>query len=249
MKFQLLTPDHDYSSAMISGGVNGGTAWLYNIADALRILGQEAEIKSVTQRLEADYVIVQSVSMISALFLDNFVGRGGKVLCLLEHFNYPHKDYLRYNMVRAMSKHFLTAWEGEVLEGIEATFFPHAYNDLIDDGKTERKGSIVFAGNSYNLRSEDYFDGLNVTRIYATLPKDMPAIYRGADVCLSLHGNFQKNIISKEKNRLSDKPGMMINERFWGILGAGGLMVTDWVPQMARWFDKDELIIGESKEQ
>jgi len=37
----------------------------------------------------------------------------------------------------------------------------------------------------------------------------------------------------------------MINERFWNVLGAGGLLVTDWTPQMGKFFNKEDLIIGE----
>lgn len=249
MKFQLLTPDHDYSTAMISGGVNGGTIWLWNIMQALKWHGHEAEIKSVTHRLDADYVIVQSESMMNCLHLDNFVGRGGKVITLLGHFM-NHRDYLPFNLVKAASKYFFSPWEGKLLDGIDCILMPHGYNDLLEDGaRIERKGSIVFAANTYNLRGEEWLEGLDITRIYKTLPQDMPAIYRGADVCINLHGDFQKNIVSTEKNRLSNKPGMMINERFWSVLGSGGLLVCDWVPQMERWFSKEELIIGYNKEE
>lgn len=248
-----MTPDHDYSTAMGHGGVNGGTTWLHNIADALRAEGHEANIKSITQYVEdgTDYVIVQSESMMNCLHLHNYIGRGGKVIVLLGHFA-PHKDYLPIVELRVQGRYFLSPWEGELLVeiGRPVHLFPHAYADLIDDKTSvNRQGSIVFAGNTYNLRSEDWFEGIDVTRIYGVLPKNMPAIYRGADVCLNLHGDFQKNIVSDEHNRLSRQPGMMINERHWSVLGAGGLLITDWIPQMERWFDRDELIAADTAQE
>lgn len=250
MKFQLVAPDQDYSTAMQThGGVNGGTVWLDNIARALRWHGHDAELVFINKYLEADYVIAQSEVMKYGS-LKEYAKKGGKIICLLSHFNPAHQKYASLDQVRDMSRLIFTPWEGELLQGIEYPFLPHAYGDLMDDKvSVDSRGSVVFAGNSYPLRHEGWFDRIGLTRIYKTLPWDMPAVYRGADVCVNLHGDFQKNIVSCETSRISDKKGMMVNERFWNILGAGGVLVTDWVPQMERWFSKDELIIAHDKRE
>jgi spore maturation protein CgeB len=41
----------------------------------------------------------------------------------------------------------------------------------------------------------------------------------------------------------------MINERFWNALGAGGILVTDWVNQMGMFFEESELITAHTKEE
>lgn len=250
MKFQLPAPDHEYESAMISGGVNGGTVWLDNIAQALRWHGHEAEMVNVNKELDADFVIVQS-EVIKWHPCREFSQKGGKIICLLSHFTGGHYHYAPVPKIMEWSKYIVSTWEGEVLDCVnqKALLFPHAYGDLMDTGKINRRGSVVFAGNTYPLRKENWLEGIDVTRIYGTLPQDMPSIYRGADVCLNFHGDFQKNIISNESSRVSDKAGMMINERFWNILGSGGLLITDWVPQMERWFRKEELIVAENPKE
>lgn len=250
MKFQLVAPDQDYSTAMLThGGINGGTVWLDNIARALRWHGEEAELVSINHPLTADWVIVQS-EVIRYRIIREYAEKGGKVICLLSHFNPAHRKYARLDEIQNWSRIIFTPWEGELLQGVEYPFLPHAYGDLMDDGvSVDNRGSVVFAGNSYPLRYEGWFDRIGLTRISRTLPWDMPAVYRGADVCVNLHGDFQKNIVSNESSRVSDKKGMMVNERFWNILGAGGVLITDWVPQMERWFKKEELIVAHDKRE
>lgn len=255
MKFQLVAPDHQYESGLRSGGINGGTVWLDNIAQALRWHGHDAELVSINHELDADYVVVQS-EFIYFEPIVRFKERGGKVVCLLSHFTSTHPIYATMDRVKELSTHTFTMWEGKLLDGIDHVFIPHGYNDLVDDRVSlNRRGGAVFAGNTYNLRNESWIRGmgmfrnLKIDRIYKTLPKDLPPIYRAADVCINIHGDFQKDIVSQEHNRLSDKPGMMINERFWNVLGAGGLLITDWVPQMSRWFSQDELIVAHSREE
>lgn len=248
--FQLVAPDQDYSSAMVSGCVNGGTVWMDNMAQALRWHGHKAELASINSHLTADYVIIQSEAMKYRAIGEYVENDNGKVICFLGHFNPAHRKYAHIDKIKSLSKYIFTPWEGPLLLGAEYPLIPHAYNDLADDCvSVDRRGSVVFAGNSYPLRHEGWIENLGVTRIYKTLPQYMPAIYRGADVCVNIHGDFQKNIVSCEMSRVSDKPGMMVNERFWSILGSGGLMVTDWVPQMARWFSEDELIVGHDRRE
>lgn len=95
MKFQLATPDFTYEASQRTGCVNGGTVWLDNIARSLRYLGEEAENVSLyTGDYEADFVIIQSE------FIDNqkivkYKQEGGKVICLLSHFDCPHYPTMR----------------------------------------------------------------------------------------------------------------------------------------------------------
>lgn len=249
MKFQLVAPDHEYNSGLVTGGINGVTVWFNALAQALRWHGHDAQTVSVHQALSADYVFIQSEAMKYPGIRD-YAREGGKVICALQHFDLSPNGYPTFEKVRGMAWQIFTQWEGEVLRGRDYPLFPHAYNDLGDDRVSiKREGSIVFAGNSYSLRNESWFDGLQIVRVYRTLPEIMFAVYRGADVCVNLHGDFQKNIVSSLPNRVSNYSGMQVNERFWNVLGSGGLLITDWVPQMERWFKKEELIIGDTKEE
>jgi hypothetical protein len=243
MKFKLPVCDHDYSDGKKNGVINGGTVWLDNIAQALRWHGHEAELISLTGEWgDCDYIIVQS----EWTGMPNYNWTDARKIVLLGHFiKHVYPD------PHAINAHILvTMWEGELLEGFKTFFMPHAYSDLMDDQNSgDRRGDIVWAGNQYQLRDEGWLSGLGVTQIKGTEPKDLFAIYRGANVCPNIHGDFQKNIVSTLPSRIADKPGMMINERFWNVLGCGGTLVTDYIPQMDKFFEEGELLIGKTKEE
>lgn len=246
MRFQLVAPDCDYAYGLKSGGINGGTVWLDNICQALNHLGHDAFLSQTSQKIDADYAIVQS-EFIENRNIIEYKQKGGKVICLVSHFKCDH--YPPIERVKELSDILVTPYEGLLTASIDALYLPHAYNDLADDGKVESRGEIVFSGNSYDLRREDWFEGLDITRINGLLPKDLPAIYRGADVCVNIHGGWQKGDVSHLSCAVADKPGYLINERFWHVLGSGGLLVTDWVPSMEKWFKKDELIVANTKKE
>ena len=223
-----------------------------NIACALRACGHEAELINLTDDYQGcDWLIIQSewADMDDNAKMPNyrdFKRGGGKSIVLLGHFIkhvYPDPKNVQADVL-------VTVWSGECVSDFpEAKFFPHGYSEENDLEGVTNLGDVVWAGNSYPLRKEDWFSGLEITRISGILPRNLPAIYRGANVAVSLHGDFQKNIVSNEPSRIADKPGTMINERFWQLLGCGALMVTDWTPQMERFFSKDDLIVGETKEE
>ena len=248
MKFKLPVCDHDYSEGKRTCIINGGTVWLDNIARALRWHGHEAELIALTGEWgDSDYVIVQSewLGMPNAW---NCKAKGTRIITLLGHF--ISHVYPKMETVRNLSNYLVTMWEGELLEGFDTFFMPHAYSDLMDDQVSSiRKGDIVWAGNQYQLRDEGWLNGLDITPIKGTEPQELFAIYRGANVCPNIHGDFQKNIVSYQPSKIADKPGMMINERFWNVLGCGGTLVTDYIPQMDRFFEEGELLIGKTKEE
>jgi hypothetical protein len=247
MKFVLPAIDYDYLVGRVDGTINGGTVWLHNICLALRFHGHEADVIPLTDHYEADYIIIQS-EWLGMPNVQDFYNRGGKIITLLGHF--ISHVYPNIGLVRNLSHRMVTMWEGELLEGFDTLFMPHGYSDLLDDGcSISRRGEIVWAGNPYQLRDEGYFAGLDVTLIRGTYPKELFGIYRGANVCPNLHGDFQKGVVSTQPSRIADRPGQMLNERFWNVLGCGGVMVTDFVPQMLKWFTEDELIIGKTKEE
>lgn len=245
MKFVLPATDYDYQEGLKSGVVNGGTVWLDNIAHALRDAGHEAELVPLTANYNGDWVIIQSEWWGMPNVMD-FKARGGKICALLGHFiKHVYPD--PYAIKRGADL-LVTMWTGECTEPFGARFMAHGYSDLMDNGRTTDKGEIVWVGNTYQLRDEGWLAGVNVTRITGTHPSELFGIYRGAKVCPNIHGDFQKNIVSNVGSKIADKPGTMINERFWNVLGCGGLLITDWTDQMGDYFSKDELIVAENKE-
>jgi hypothetical protein len=241
MRFKLPACDPQYLQANNIPFYNGGTVWLHNIAHALRYLGHEAEVISLGEDYnDCDYVIIQS----EWTAMPQYQTCRTKKIVLLGHFiKHVYPDPRHMN-----ADYLITTWKGECTDGFNAHFIPHAYSNLIDDGGSKYAGDIVWAGNPYPLREEGWFNGIDVTRITGH-PTELLMNYRSAKVCLGLHGDFQKNIVSKEESKIADKPGEMINERFWNVIGAGGLLVSDFVPQMLEFFDESELIIGKTKEE
>lgn len=249
-EFRVSAGDTTYEEGVKSGVINGGTVWLDNIAQALRWHGHQAQMESWHQPEGYDYLMCMSEFVHHGDIMEFGRVNPGKLIVMLDHFISGHKTYLDIETMKEITGYFFTTWEGELLDGFNAHFLPHAYNDLADDKITiDRRGSVVFVGNSYGLRKEDWFKSLSITKVRGVLPGALPAIYRGADVCVNLHGDFQKGIVVEGDERVADKPGMMVNERFWTVLGSGGLLVTDWVPQMARWFSEDELIVAHSEKE
>lgn len=245
MKIQLPATDFNYSEGEKSGTINGGTVWLDNIAAALKNAGHDAELVPLTANYEGEWIIIQSEwwGMPNVM---NYKARGGKICALLGHFiKHVYPDPWE---VKNGANQLVTMWTGECAEPFDAHFMAHGYSDLIDEGKTEYRGDIIWAGNNYQLRDEGWLSGIDVTRIQGTHPKDLFSIYRG-QVCPNIHGDFQKGIVSNEPSRIADKPGQMINERFWNVLGCGGILITDWIPQMEQFFDRNDLIVADTKEE
>jgi len=243
MKFYLPCSDHNYKDINGNTFINGGTVWLDNIARALRHHGHDAELIPLTGDWNsADAVILQS----EWSGMPNWHEFKGKKICMLGHFC----SHVYPDPKQAGADLYFSTWSGDVIKNFphKVHFMPHAYSDLMDDGKSFNGIEIPFAGNTYPLRGESWIDGIGVEMIKSTHPEKMFGIYRGAKVCPNIHGPFQKNIVSTLPSRIANEEGTMINERFWNVLGADGVLVTDWTPQMAEFFDKEDLIIGENKE-
>lgn len=241
MKFVLPCCDYDYKLGMKSGVINGGTVWLDNIAHALRDAGHQADLVSTGEsKVEADVMIIQSEWTGTPVYL-NFTG---KKVVLLGHFikhHYPDPKTIKADLL-------ITMWKGDCVKDFNTYFIPHAYSDLTDNKKTQYKGDIIWCGNKYPLRDENWLEELPLTNIKGVMPQDLFGIYRGANVVCNLHGNFQKNIISTDDSKIADKPCNMINERFWNAIGGGAVLVTDYTQQMSEFFNDDELIVGRDKD-
>lgn len=247
MRFLLAAYEPDYRDKNTGRlMINGATLWLHNICLALKEAGHDATVIDIANEQHvfetADYVLVQSewddLPQIKNL-------TPSKKICLLGHFiKHVYPDPRQIKAYR-----FITTWKGECVEPFNATYIPHAYSDLMDKENYQFKGQMVFSGNYYPLRRENWFEGLNVSRLEGIMPEDLFGIYRASNVCLNIHGDFQKGIVSNEPSRIADKPGEMINERFWQVLGCGGNLITDFVPQMLDFFDESELVIGKTPEE
>jgi fructose-specific component phosphotransferase system IIB-like protein len=238
MKFILPCSDHDYKLGLESGTINGGTVWLNNIAEALKALGHKAKLGELETEHEADIMIIQS-EWVGSIAYQTFKG---KRVVLMGHFIkavYPDPKEIK-------AKKF-TTWKGECTEGFDAEFLPHAYSEFIDKKEATYKGDIIWCGNPYSLRNQGWLDGLDLTAITGTLPWDVSAIYKG-NVCPNIHGDFQRGIVGNDPARVADKPGYMINERFWQVIGCGGILIQDWNPQVYEFFNEDEIIMCRTKE-
>lgn len=242
MRILLPVHDYDYKEGLESGTINGGTIWLDNIAHALRDAGHEAELISLNDSWEADAIIIQS----EWTGVPSYLEFKGKKVILLGHFIggvYP--DPRATN-----ADHLITMWKGELLDGFKNVhYIPHAYSDLTDKGNVINRGDIIWAGNPYKLRKLDWLDGLPLSSVSGILPHDLLAMYRGANVCPNIHGGFQLGEVSDDPSRIADKPGYMINERFWNVIGCGGVLVTDYNPQILDYFKEDEIIMCKTKEE
>lgn len=249
MKFILPCYDYDFQQGYITGTINGGTVWLWHIMHSLWKHGHAAEmICTQTEKPEGDVMIIQSEWTGGKAF-QNF---DGIKIVLLGHFAndaYPDPKKIKADL-------FLTTWKGDCVEGFNAHFWPHAYSADSDDGEIYHVGRAVWLGNTYWLRmmnQKEWINGLPLSLLRGKHPKYLPGIYRGADVCPNIHGDFQKGIISDHPSRIADKSGYAMNERFWEVIGAGGTLVTDYHSQALEFFDQSDLIMcnnsGEFREK
>ena len=213
--------------------IDGASVWLNNIAHALRQEGHEVILCNLTDNYSGDYVIIQS-EWISLPNVQTYKNEGGKVICLLGHF--IDHVYPAIDKVKEMSDLMVTAWKGELLEGFDTHYIPHAFGKNLLTDESDDRGDIVWAGNTYALRDEGPMSGVDMYRIEGTQPRDVSKIYRGAKICPNLHGSFQYGKVSQEPSKIADKPGMMINERTFHISGCGGFQLCQEHPLLSEFF-------------
>lgn len=241
MKIILPAYDHNFKDGLVSGVMNGGTVWLHNICDGLKANGIDAEVIDLySKNWEADVVIIQS----EWTGLDEYRKFNGKKVVLLGHFIkgvYPDP----HNMLEDLA---VTVWSGEILDGFRHKFLPHAFNDQLADCGDMNRGEMVWCGNSYALRDEGWLTGLPVTQVKGVFTAQLSSIYKGK-VCPNIQGDFQQGIVSNDPSTIADKPGFMLNERFWHTIGAGGVLIQQYNPQILEFFDEDEIIMAKSKEE
>lgn len=242
MRFVLPAHDHDFALGLDSGAVNGGTVYLFHLAQALKALGHQICMVALGDtHTKGDVMICQS----EWANHQTWKAFNGIKVCILGHFiDTVHED------PKTIQAHvFISTWKGAIVEGYSTTYLPHAYAKTVDNGKITRRGSMVWLGNNYALRDQGWLQGLSLTLLKAIHPRELAGIYRGADVCPNIHGDFQKGLVSTDPSTLANSSGFALNERFFNIIGAGGVMVTDKHPLNKEIFEEDELLSAGSKEE
>ena len=237
MKIAIACYNYQLSSDLI---IDGGSVWLNNLAQAFTKLGHDCSLASLDSEIEADLLICQS-EWSETLAWSSFKG---KKICLLGHFikaAYPDPKEIKADLI-------LTVWRGELLlEGFKTEFVPHAFNDCQETIK-ENKTEIIWLGNTYNLRKEDWLEGLEVKRLSGVHPDKLNQLYCG-NVIPNIHAPCQMGEISTDPSAFADKSGTMLNERFWQAIGAGGILIQQYHPQVLDFFQEDEIIMCKTKQE
>lgn len=217
--------------------LDGGSIWLNNIRKALELEGHKVKFVGLDTKIKADVLIIQS-EWVGTEVYTTFKGRK---IVLLGHFikaAYPDPKEIQAEL--------FTTWKGELLEGFKTTFFPHACPNV--ESEQIDKGTVVWCGNTYALRDEGWLNGIDVSRLSNISTSELTGAYRGS-VCPNIYGKFQLGEISNEPSRIADKSGYMINERFWHVIGAGGILIDMYNPQVFEFFNEDEIIFAKTKEE
>ena len=217
--------------------IDGGSVLFNNIKRALIEAGHEAEMVDIYKGHNADVMIIQS----EWVETESYKTFKGRKIVLLGHFIggvYPNPKEIKAEL--------FTAWKGDLLEGFNTTFFPHAF--IGNEREKINRGDVVWCGNTYSLRNEGWLAGVKLERIKDVTPEELTGIYKGA-VCPNIHGDFQLGVVSNDTSRIADKAGYMINERFWHAIGAGGVLIQQYNPQILEFFDEDEILMTDDKDK
>lgn len=217
--------------------IDGGSIWLNNIRTALELVGHKVKFVGLDKPTEAAVLIIQSEWVGTEVYM-TFKGRK---IVLLGHF-----IKAAYPDPKAIEAELFTTWKGELVEDFKTTFFPHACPNV--ESEKIDKGKVVWCGNTYALRDEGWLNGIDVSRLSNISTSELTGAYRGS-VCPNIHGDFQLGAVSTEPSRIADKAGYMINERFWHVIGAGGILIQQYNPQVLEFFKEDEIIMCKTKEE
>jgi len=236
MKIYIAAYNYELDETLL---IDGGSVFMYNLKQAFDAIGEETVLGPISVDFNGDVLLIQS-EWCDAWY-DCFKG---KKIVVLGHFLH---DGVYGNPHTIKSDLLITTWKGEITEGFNTHFIPHAYNDIDDNGNSIHHEGIVWCGNCYAMRDEGWLAGLPIEQI-----KDHPAKihehYRG-NICPNILGDFQLGIVSGEPSRISNKPGFMLNERFWQVIGSGGILIQQYSPHILDFFDENDIIIARTKEE
>lgn len=220
--------------------IDGGSVWLNNLRMAFNKLGHDCEMVSLEWTGEADVMICQSEWSETT----SYKAFKGKKIILAGHFIdtvYPKVKEIKADL-------FLTTWKGECTKRYNnAQFIPHAYNNLHPAKPRKENNKVMWCGNKYALRDEGWLEGIGVEDV-KTHPSELDSVYEG-NVCANIHADCQLGIVTEDPSKILEEPGMMINERFWTVIGAGGILIQQYHPQILDFFEEDEIIMCKTKEE
>jgi len=250
MKFCIVAYDTSFALGKSSGAINGGTAWLWHIQHTLQAMGHEAfMVDNGSYIPDADVVIIQSEWYGTQGQPERFKAmrkNGTKLVVILGHFI----GGVYYNPYWIEADVFVSTWKGPVIDNNKhkVKFWPHAYCDVCDKEGSERKGDVIWVGNNYPLRNEGWFDRINVTKVQGIMPDELGKLYRGSQICINLHGSFQKGEVSTLPSTLATEPGFACNERLFQVCGAGGFQIADDNPQIREFYTEEEVVCAKDAE-
>lgn len=227
--------------------MNGGTAPQWHLSHTLESMGHESRIVKLLPDeswKEADFIFIQSEwwesvsKSLQALRQQDKV----KVIVWLGHF----KGGNYFNPAGIQADYFVTTWKGKILESVPYTdrilYFPHAYCKVCDDDLNVPSYPMIWFGNQYPLRDESWLAGLPITRLNGIMPHLLGSYYRRAKISPNIHGAFQKGEVSTHPSTIADLPGYALNERLFGVCGAGGFQICDWSPLIDETYADDEVV-------
>ena len=245
---------------------NGGSLVLKHHLCALTQLGHESGgFLGLGQPVpeDADFIMFQSewYGIIDPLLQRT----NAKKICWLGHY-FPHKKYSMPDITTIRADFFHTQYKGEVVEKAKALlnrdiyYLPHAgcnlcnregqkvptamFNTGVNHTELQSFPDALIIRNKFNERDEEWLDYAAVEKRNAQFEL-LNNIYRSTPVIANLHGDFQKNIPCD----FFPIPGMMMNERIFQVILAGGFCVTDNNPLTREFFSEDEVPMAMTKEE
>ncbi len=239
-------------AAYIYGGeitVNGASMLLMHHLHALKDMGAETVVYRYGQPIpdDVDWVIFQGEGY-------NIAQRElsrcrAKKICWIGHFK-PHVRYGILDLQHIRADIYHTQWTGECVKYAEEElqsklhYLPHAGCDCTKEGVREHAAPVVFVGNTYPERTQDWLTYAGVQPQRCATDK-INNLYASALVCPNIHGDFQKNMVTD----YMQVPGEMINDRIFQVILSGGFAISDNTPIVKEFFSADEVPYAETKEE
>ena len=231
---------------------NGGSLVLFHHGHAIEELGHEfGGMLNLTDEppKDADFLMFQS-EWYAALKLHRRHTQA-KWICWLGHFQ-PHLKYNMPKLEEMEADYYHTQWKGkmfdwarEILERRhkDLYYLPHAGCHKCNvEGEKIECPEVVFIGNTFPERTEDWLDYAGVSKIRVPF-EDCKNYYKSAIISPNIHGDFQKNVVCD----FTQIPGYMINERIFQVILSGGFSISDNNPIVKEFFAEDEVPYAETK--